>query len=40
MRQRALFNQVLNDPKENFLGLIKEQKKIISKQFNNLLKKN
>ena len=28
MRQRALFNQVLGIPKENFLALIIEQKRL------------
>ena len=34
MRQRALFNQVLNDPKREFFGFNKRTENIIKKQFN------
>ena len=39
MRQRALFNQVLNEPKREFFGFNKRTEKIISKQFNNFVSK-
>ena len=34
MRQRALFNQVLNEPKREFFGFNDRTEQIISKQFN------
>ena len=34
MLQRALFNQVLNDPKREFFGFNKRTENIIKKQFN------
>ena len=34
MNQRALFNQVLNEPKREFFGFNNRTEKIISKQFN------
>ena len=34
MRRRALFNQVLNEPKRKFFGFDKRTEKIISKSFN------
>ena len=34
MRKRALFNQVLNEPKREFFGFNNRTEKIISKQFN------
>ena len=34
MAQRALFNQVLNEPKREFFGFNDRTEKIISKQFN------
>ena len=34
MRQRALYNQVLNDPKREFFGFNKRTENIIKKQFN------
>ena len=34
MRQRALFNQVLNEPKREFFGFNKRTEKIISSKFN------
>ena len=34
MRQRALFNQVLNQPKREFFGFNDRTEQIISKQFN------
>ena len=39
MRQRALFNQVLNEPKREFFGFNDRTENIISKQFNRFLKK-
>ena len=39
MRQRALFNQVLNEPKREFFGFNDRTEKIISKQFNRFVKK-
>ena len=39
MRQRALFNQVLNDPKRQFFGFNKRTENIISKQFNRFVAK-
>ena len=39
MRQRALFNQVLNEPKREFFGFNNRTEKIISKQFNRLIEK-
>ena len=39
MRQRALFNQVLNDPKREFFGFNKRTENIISKQFNRFVAK-
>jgi hypothetical protein len=39
MRQRALFNQVLNDPKREFFGFNNRTEKIISKQFNKFVEK-
>ena len=39
MLQRALFNQVLNDPKREFFGFNNRTEKIISKQFNRLIQK-
>ena len=39
MRQRALFNQVLNDPKREFFGFNKRTENIISKQFNRFVSK-
>ena len=39
MRQRALFNQVLNEPKREFFGFNKRTEKIISKQFNQFVEK-
>ena len=39
MRQRALFNQVLNDPKRQFFGFNKRTENIISKQFNRFVEK-
>ena len=38
MRQRALFNQVLNEPKREFFGFNNRTEKIISKQFNRFVK--
>jgi hypothetical protein len=38
MRQRALFNQVLNDPKREFFGFNNRTEKIISKQFKRIKK--
>ena len=38
MRQRALFNQVLNEPKREFFGFNDRTEKIISKQFNRFVK--
>jgi len=39
MRQRALFNQVLNEPKRVFFGFNDRTEKIISKQFNRFVEK-
>jgi len=39
MRQRALFNQVLNQPKREFFGFNDKTEKIISKQFNRFVEK-
>ena len=39
MAQRALFNQVLNEPKREFFGFNTRTEKIISKQFNRFIKK-
>jgi len=39
MRQRALFNQVLNEPKREFFGFNDRTEKIISKQFKRLIEK-
>ena len=39
MRQRALFNQVLNEPKREFFGFNDRTEKIISKQFNRFIAK-
>ena len=39
MRQRALFNQVLNTPKREFFGFNDRTEKIISKQFNRFVEK-
>ena len=39
MIQRALFNQVLNDPKREFFGFDKRTEDIISKQFNRFVEK-
>ena len=39
MRQRALFNQVLGDPKREFFGFNNRTEKIISKQFNRFIEK-
>jgi hypothetical protein len=39
MRQRALFNQVLNDPKREFFGFNNRTEKIINKQFNKFVEK-
>ena len=39
MRQRALFNQVLNEPKREFFGFNKRTENIISKQFNRFVAK-
>ena len=38
MIQRALFNQVLNEPKREFFGFNDRTEKIISKQFNRFIK--
>ena len=38
MNQRALFNQVLNEPKREFFGFNDRTEKIISKQFNRFIK--
>ena len=38
MNQRALFNQVLNEPKREFFGFNDRTEKIISKQFNRFAK--
>ena len=39
MRQRALFNQVLNEPKRQFFGFNKRTENIIKKQFNRFIQK-
>ena len=39
MKQRALFNQVLNEPKREFFGFNDRTEKIISKQFNRFIAK-
>ena len=39
MRQRALFNQVLGEPKREFFGFNNRTEKIISKQFNRFVQK-
>ena len=39
MRQRALYNQVLNEPKREFFGFNKRTEDIISKQFNRFVSK-
>ena len=39
MRKRALFNQVLNEPKREFFGFNDRTEKIISKQFNRFVEK-
>ena len=39
MLQRALFNQVLNEPKREFFGFNDRTENIISKQFNRFVKK-
>ena len=39
MRQRALFNQVLNQPNREFFGFNDRTEKIISKQFNRFVEK-
>ena len=39
MRQRALYNQVLNNPKREFFGFNKRTENIISKQFNRFVSK-
>ena len=39
MRQRALFNQVLNEPKRKFFGFNKRTEKIINKTFNKFVQK-
>ena len=39
MLQRALFNQVLNDPKREFFGFNNRTEKIINKQFNKFVEK-
>ena len=39
MLQRALFNQVLNDPKREFFGFNNRTEKIISKSFNRFVEK-
>ena len=39
MRQRALFNQVLNEPKREFFGFNDRTENIISKQFNRFIEK-
>ena len=38
MNRRALFNQVLNEPKREFFGFNNRTEKIISKQFNRFVK--
>ena len=39
MNRRALFNQVLNEPKREFFGFNNRTEKIISKQFNRFVEK-
>jgi len=39
MRKRALFNQVLNEPKREFFGFNKRTEDIISQQFNRFVSK-
>ena len=39
MLKRALFNQVLNDPKREFFGFNNRTEKIINKQFNRFVEK-
>ena len=39
MRQRALFNQVLGEPKREFFGFNKATENIINKQFNRFVEK-
>jgi len=39
MRQRALFNQVLNEPKREFFGFNKRTEDIISRTFNKFIAK-
>ena len=39
MIQRALFNQVLNEPKREFFGFNNRTEKIINKQFNKFVEK-
>ena len=39
MRQRALFNQVLNEPKREFFAFNNTTEKIINKQFNRFVAK-
>ena len=39
MIQRALFNQVLNEPKREFFGFDKKTEDIISRQFNKFVEK-
>ena len=39
MTQRALFNQVLNEPKREFFGFNDRTENIISKQFNRFIKR-
>ena len=39
MRQRALYNQVLNDPKREFFGFNDRTEKIIQNTFNKFIKK-
>ena len=39
MRQRALFNQVLNEPKRVFFAFNDRTEKIISKQFKRFIEK-
>ncbi|OUW39748.1 MAG: hypothetical protein CBD35_02365 [Verrucomicrobia bacterium TMED175] len=39
MRQRALYNQVLNDPKREFFGFNKKTEKIINRSFNRFVQK-
>ena len=39
MRQRALYNQVLNEPKREFFGFNKRTEKIINRSFNRFVQK-